>query len=89
MLVGASAAMFALVLLRMSGIVRRHEELTGREAALRIELAEQRMHRRSEERLASLIKNSSDVVCILDADGRVRYVSDSVADTLGHGRRRR
>ena len=82
-LVGASAAMFALVLLRMAGILRRHEVLTGREAALRIELAEQSMHRRSEERLASLIKNSSDVVCILDADGTVRYVSDSVASTLG------
>ena len=40
-LVGAAAAMFALVLLRMAGIVRRHEVLTGREAALRIELAEQ------------------------------------------------
>jgi len=82
-LVGASAAMFALVLLRMAGMVRRHEVLTGREAGLRIELAEQSMHRRSEERLASLIKNSSDVVCILGADGRVRYVSDSVAPTLG------
>ncbi|HXB14252.1 MAG TPA: EAL domain-containing protein [Solirubrobacteraceae bacterium] len=82
-LVGASAAMFALVLLRMAGMVRRHEVLTGREAGLRIELAEQSMHRRSEDRLASLIKNSSDVVCILGADGRVRYLSDSVAPTLG------
>ncbi len=82
-LVGASAAMFALVLLRMAGLVRRHEVLTGREAGLRIELAEQTMHRRSEERLTSLIKNSSDVVCILGADGRVRYVSDSLAGTLG------
>ena len=81
-LVGAAGAMFALVLLRMSGIVHRHEVLTGREAALRIELAEQSMHRRSEERLASLIKNSSDVVCILGADGRVRYMSDSVTDAL-------
>ncbi len=81
-LVGAAGAMFALVLLRMAGIVRRHEVLTRREAALRIELAEQSMHRRSEERLASLIKNSSDVVCILGADGRVRYVSDSAADAL-------
>ncbi len=82
-LVGASAAMFALVLVRMAGMLRRHEVLTGREAALRIELAEQSMHRRSEERLSSLIKNSSDVVSILDADARVRYVSDSVVRTLG------
>ncbi len=35
-LVGASALMFALVLLRMAGIVRRNEEATRREAALRI-----------------------------------------------------
>jgi diguanylate cyclase (GGDEF)-like protein/PAS domain S-box-containing protein len=82
-LVGAAAAMFALVLLRMAGMVRRHEVLTGREAALRIELAEQSMHRRSEERLSSLIKNSSDVVCVLDADATVRYVSDSAGATLG------
>ena len=67
-LVGASAAMFALVLLRMAGIVRRHEEVTVREAALRIELTEQSLHRRSEERLSALIKNSSDVVCVLAPD---------------------
>ncbi len=35
-LVGASALMFALVLLRMAGIVRRNEQATRREAALRI-----------------------------------------------------
>ena len=81
-LVGASAAMFALVLLRMSGIVRRHEVLTAREAGLRIELAERSVQRRSEERLASLIKNSSDVVCVLGADGRVQYVSDSLDRAL-------
>ena len=82
-LIGASAAMFVLVLTRMAGIVRRHEELTGREAALRIELAEETLNRRSEERLSSLIKNSSDVICILGPDGRVRYVSPSVTQTLG------
>jgi diguanylate cyclase (GGDEF)-like protein/PAS domain S-box-containing protein len=35
-LIGASAAMFALVLMRMAGIVHRNEEATRREAALRI-----------------------------------------------------
>ncbi len=83
-LVGASAAMFALVLLRMAGIVRRHEEVTGREAALRIELAEQTLERRSQERLGSLIRNSSDVVCVLDPDARVRYASPSLQPTLAH-----
>jgi diguanylate cyclase (GGDEF)-like protein/PAS domain S-box-containing protein len=83
-LIGASAAMFSLVLLRMAGILRRHEEVTGREAALRIELAEQSLNRRSEERLGALIKNSSDVVCILDEDARVRWASPSLQQTLGH-----
>ncbi|MGO9488067.1 MAG: EAL domain-containing protein [Solirubrobacteraceae bacterium] len=83
-LIGASAAMFALVLMRMAGIVRRHEEVTAREAALRIELAEQTLNRRSEERLSALIKNSSDVVCIVGADLRLRYVSPSMRLTLGH-----
>src|ERR1700759_1464741 len=57
-LVGAAAGMFGVVLLRMSGIVRRHEVLTAREAGLRIELAERNVQRRSEDRLASLIRNS-------------------------------
>jgi diguanylate cyclase (GGDEF)-like protein/PAS domain S-box-containing protein len=83
-LVGASAAMFALVLTRMAGIVRRHQVLTGREAALRVELAEQTLNRRSEERLSSLIKNSSDIVCVLDAEARVQYVSPSIHQALGH-----
>ncbi len=82
-LIGASAAMFALVLLRMAGIVRRHEEVTVREAALRIELAEQSLNRRSEERLSALIKNSSDVVCVVAADTRVSWASPSLAQTLG------
>src|SRR6185437_12429126 len=87
-LVGASAAMFALVLLRMAGILRRHEVLTDREAALRIELTEQALQRRSEERLTSLIKNSSDVVCVLSPDGRVEYVSDSITSAFGIDSRR-
>lgn len=83
-LVGASAAMFSLVLMRMAGIVRRHAEMSGREAALRITLAEQTLNQRSEARLSSLIKNSSDVVCIVGSDGRVRYVSPSVQQMFGH-----
>jgi diguanylate cyclase (GGDEF)-like protein/PAS domain S-box-containing protein len=79
-LIGASAAMFSLVLMRMSGIVHRHEEVTAREAALNVELAEHR----SQERLSALIKNSSDVICVLDPDARISYVSPSIARTFGH-----
>jgi diguanylate cyclase (GGDEF)-like protein/PAS domain S-box-containing protein len=79
-LVGASGLMFALVLLRMAEIVHRNEEL-GRQM---IALNEERASRRSEERLGSLIKNSSDVVCILDREARINYISPSVQQALGH-----
>ncbi len=72
-LIGASAAIFALVLLRMANIVRRHEEATEREAALR-----------SQARLSSLIRNASDVVAIVARDGVVQFMSPSVKRVLGH-----
>jgi len=83
-LVGASAAMFALVLMRMAGIMRRHEEVTRREAALRVELTERAVTERSEERMGSLIKNSSDVVCVVGPDTVVHYVSPSLAQMFAH-----
>jgi len=79
-LVGASGLMFALVLLRMAGIVRRNEEL----AVQMVALTEESANRRSEERLGALIRNSSDVVCILDAAGAIGYLSPSVEQTFGH-----
>ncbi|HEX7610290.1 MAG TPA: PAS domain S-box protein, partial [Solirubrobacteraceae bacterium] len=72
-LIGASALMFTLVLTRMATIVRRHEELTVREAAMR-----------SESRLSSLIKNGSDVVTIVRADTVVEYMSPSVHRMFGY-----
>jgi diguanylate cyclase (GGDEF)-like protein/PAS domain S-box-containing protein len=83
-LIGASAVMFSLVLMRMAGIMRRHEEVTGREAALRVELTERAVTERSEARMGSLIKNSSDVVCIVGADTVVHYVSPSLAQMFAH-----
>jgi len=72
-LVGASGIMFALVIARMVGIVHRNEEATRRETALR-----------AEARLSSLIKNSSDVVCIVGRDASVHFISPSVEKTFGH-----
>ena len=83
-LISASAVMFALVLMRMAGIMRRHEEVTHREAALRVELTERAVTARSEARMGSLIKNSSDVICVLDADTIVRYVSPSLEQMFAH-----
>ena len=79
-LVGAAGVMFALVLLRMAGIVHRNEELGLQMVAL----TEESAARRSEERLGALIKNSSDVVWIVDRDGHIAYASPSVEQTFGH-----
>jgi diguanylate cyclase (GGDEF)-like protein/PAS domain S-box-containing protein len=79
-LVGASTAMFTLVLLRMAGIFARNEEL----ALQMVALTEQNAHQRSEARLSSLIKNSSDVICILGHAGEVHYASPSVEQTFGY-----
>ncbi len=79
-LLGATGLMFALVLLRMAGIVHRNEEL----ALQMVALTEQSAQQRSEARLSSLIKNSSDVVFIIGTAGEVHYVSPSVAQAFGH-----
>ena len=79
-LVGASTAMFTLVLLRMAGIFARNEEL----ALQMVALTEQNAYQRSEARLSSLIKNSSDVICILGQAGEVHYASPSVEHAFGY-----
>jgi diguanylate cyclase (GGDEF)-like protein/PAS domain S-box-containing protein len=43
------------------------------------------LHRRqSEARFATLVQHSSDVMMVVDADSRVRYVSPSIERVLGH-----
>ncbi|HEX5224105.1 MAG TPA: EAL domain-containing protein [Solirubrobacteraceae bacterium] len=71
-LVGASVVMFALVLWRMSTLMRLHERFAEREAQLR-----------SQTRLSALIRNASDVVCIVARDGRITFMSPSVKRTFG------
>jgi len=57
-------------------------------AALTAEVEErkaaERAVRASEERFRSLVQNSSDVISIVDADGAVRYHSESVRRVLGY-----
>jgi diguanylate cyclase (GGDEF)-like protein/PAS domain S-box-containing protein len=47
-------------------------------------LSEEAAHQRSEARLSSLVKNASDVICILAEDGGIHYVSPSVQGMLGY-----
>ena len=47
-------------------------------------MAQASVNRRSEERLGALIRNASDVVCIIDAEGALQYVSPSLEPTFGY-----
>jgi diguanylate cyclase (GGDEF)-like protein/PAS domain S-box-containing protein len=80
-------AILALADTPLSEEMKATLEALGREVALALEsmaLAEQLHRRESEERFRSLIQNSSDVVMIVEADGRARYVSPAVERILGY-----
>jgi len=68
----ASGVIFLLVLLRIADLVREHEALT-----------ESNLRDRFEARLGSLVRNSSDVVSIVDADGVVLYISPAALRLVG------
>jgi PAS domain-containing protein len=68
----ASGVIFLLVLLRVADLVREHETLAA--DSLRSDF---------ERRLGSLVNNSSDVVCIVDARGIVTYVSPAALRLVG------
>ena len=80
----------AVVAVRAEGLsaeTRTALAALAREAARALEsvsLTEENARQRSEARFASLVANSSDIVCILGADTEVRYVSQSVGRVLGH-----
>lgn len=50
----------------------------------RAELTEDLHARRTEARFRSLVQNSSDVIIIIDAEGRIRYQTPSVETILGY-----
>ena len=56
------------------------EEIAGREASLRS--AEEQL-RHSELHYRSLIENTSDIIAVLDTEGRFKYASPSIVRTLG------
>src|SRR6185437_7709801 len=47
-------------------------------------LTEETLNQRSEARLGALIKNASDVICIVGRDSGIHYLSPSVQQMFGH-----
>jgi diguanylate cyclase (GGDEF)-like protein/PAS domain S-box-containing protein len=47
-------------------------------------LSEEAAYQRSEARLSSLVKNASDVICIVAEDGGIHYLSPSIQRMLGY-----
>jgi diguanylate cyclase (GGDEF)-like protein/PAS domain S-box-containing protein len=59
----------------------------AREVALALQSAamtERALYQRSEARLSSLVRNASDVICIVGEDAAIRYLSPSVQRMFGY-----
>ena len=67
-----SGVIFLLVLLRVGDLVRVHDEL-----------AEETLRTRFEARLGALVRNSSDAVAIVDAEGTLVYTSPAALSLVG------
>jgi diguanylate cyclase (GGDEF)-like protein/PAS domain S-box-containing protein len=62
-------------------------EALSSQVALALEsaaLTEDLLRQRSEQRFASLVQNSTDIVMVVDADSTIRYMSPSVERVLGY-----
>jgi diguanylate cyclase (GGDEF)-like protein/PAS domain S-box-containing protein len=81
----------ALAVLPEGGALKRAVEESlatlASEVALALQsaaLIEEKLNQRSEARLGALIKNASDVICIVGRNTVVSYLSPSVEQTFGH-----
>jgi diguanylate cyclase (GGDEF)-like protein/PAS domain S-box-containing protein len=83
----ASMFLFALVVMRMVGLVRQQEQSADRErmfAEEKARLTAEIQRRSSEERFASLVQHSSDLITVVGADTTITYQSPSSERVLGY-----
>jgi diguanylate cyclase (GGDEF)-like protein/PAS domain S-box-containing protein len=83
----ASMVLFGLVVMRMVGLVRQQEQSADRErmfAEEKARLTAEIQRRSSEERFASLVQHSSDLITVVGADTTVTYQSPSSERVLGY-----
>ena len=82
---GAGATLLGLLWLAFGGASRRlslqNRSLTQLNQQLNLMAGDLQQ---SEARFRSLVQNSSDVVAVLDAEGRILYESDALRRVLGH-----
>jgi diguanylate cyclase (GGDEF)-like protein/PAS domain S-box-containing protein len=80
----ADYAAVALETTRLANeMARLSHEAAHVEGQRRAELLQREALRHSEERFRSLVQNASDVIAILDADGRIGYASPAVLSVWG------
>jgi diguanylate cyclase (GGDEF)-like protein/PAS domain S-box-containing protein len=83
----ASVVLFGLVVMRMVDLVRQQERSVERErlfAQERARLTAEIQRRKSEERFASLVQHSSDLITVVGADATIIYQSPSSERVLGY-----
>jgi diguanylate cyclase (GGDEF)-like protein/PAS domain S-box-containing protein len=83
----ASMVLFGFVVMRMVGLVRQQEQSAERErtfAEEKARLTAEIQRRSSEERFASLVQHSSDLITVVGADATITYQSPSSEHVLGY-----
>jgi diguanylate cyclase (GGDEF)-like protein/PAS domain S-box-containing protein len=83
----ASMILFGFVVMRMVGLVRQQERSARRErefAEEKARLTAEIQRRQSEERFASLVQHSSDLITVVGADATIAYQSPSSERVLGY-----